>query len=171
MLNKTAQIRVSASPRLNSEPLGDVNIYKPIATKTTPIIFPIFGALRSIKSWNIGVKTTINPVMNADFDAVVNFIPTVCSINPKKSNTPRTIPLTTPSFEIARSLRKKYKAKRIEAAKKRRATYTKGDASLSMNLVRTNVLPHIIVNESKYDSARVLDVNCMALTGNSQADG
>jgi hypothetical protein len=60
--------------------------------------------------------------MNADFEAVVNFNPIVCSIKPTKSSTPSTNPLATPSFEIVLSLRKKNTAKRSDAEKNRIAT-------------------------------------------------
>jgi hypothetical protein len=67
----------------------------------------------------MGVNTTIIPVMNADFDAVVYSKPTVCVAKPMKRRRPRIDPLRSDDVLIVRIRGEKTVAKMIEAVKKR----------------------------------------------------
>jgi hypothetical protein len=91
----------------------------------------------------------MRPVTNADFDAVVYFNPTVWSVKPTKSKTPRIVPFAIASFEIIRNFRKKIAANKIDATVNRMAIYTKVDEFSKKNFVRTKVLPQTTVIESK----------------------
>src|ERR1041385_8282058 len=64
----------------------------------TPKIFPSFRAFlpalvkRCTMKWTRGVRTVSIPVKNADLEAVVYCIPTVCVANPAKRKKPRMLP-------------------------------------------------------------------------------
>jgi hypothetical protein len=79
--NVMAQIKVRISPLLNP-PVGLVKIYMPKAATNRAIITIGSGSRLLCRTRKTGTKRLETPVTNADFDAVVNVIPTACVIKP-----------------------------------------------------------------------------------------
>src|SRR3990172_4112990 len=153
-------MRVNPSPRLNSDPEGEVRKYNPNVTRITPMTLPALGSLRSMAIWNKGVKTTRRPVINPDFDAVVYFSPVVCARKPRNRRTPMISPPRKDSFDIEGSRFATKGRKRSVAMMNRIATKRNGGESSRPSLTTTNVPPQITVQERRNSSARVLIFIC-----------
>ena len=149
-----AQISVKPSPKLKPPPDGERRNISPIVMDMIPTIFAHVGSRLSIMTWNMGVNTTSNPVINPDLDAVVYCKPMVWVAYPTNKRKPNTAPLLS-NFRSRR--RDQFTEGRtiIADMKKRIAISRTGEITAKEDLTTANVLPQMSVQTSSMISAFV----------------